>query len=361
MLTVEGASSFHLPTVCLSLVSWSGLYLGLRRLDPQRKAEWHCRTVTALHATLITMVTGWACFVQGPWPFTDSGGVNTPLQGTATAICLGYFLFDFAWCLYFQTEGVPMLLHHSLSILGCVWTLCAGRYGTELAATICGSEVTNPLLQLRYFLKETGRYHTVLGEVVDAVFMLSFFAVRLGVGTLLLYCYFLQPTDFMGRVGAMAIYLISWMFWVSIFRYAVRKYSKKYRAWCRSQGSERQGDERPSSITKECLSTDSSDHIGSECQGDERPSSITKEGLSAVGSDRDDASSSSSSPSSFFSSNQNSSCEVVGQGACASSISQKGSSVRHRGVLRVGECSEELSVSGATPDKSLAKGVLVNG
>ena len=128
-----------------------------------------------------------------------------------------------------------MLLHHSLSILGLLWTLLAGKYGTEMVATICGSEVTNPLLQLRWFLKETGRYHTLLGEVVDVSFMLSFFFVRIGVGSVLLYCYFQQPTDFWGRVGATSIYLISWMFWISIFRYAIYKYTKKYRAWCRAR------------------------------------------------------------------------------------------------------------------------------
>ena len=128
-----------------------------------------------------------------------------------------------------------MLLHHSLSIIGLCWTLVVGKYGTEMVATICGSEVTNPLLQLRWFLKETGRYHTLLGEVVDVAFMLSFFTIRIGIGSLLLYCYFQQPTDFWGRLGATCIYLISWIFWISIFQYAVYKYTKKYRAWCRAK------------------------------------------------------------------------------------------------------------------------------
>ncbi|KAL8618539.1 hypothetical protein ACOMHN_000684 [Nucella lapillus] len=223
--------SFHLPSIVLSVCSWSSLYFWLRRLEPWRRAEWHCRAVTVVHAFLITLMSGWACFVQGPWPFTDAGGLNTPLQVTTSIVCLGYFLFDFAWCLYFQTEGIPMLFHHSISILGLVWMLCAGRYGTELMATVCGSEATNPLLQLRWFLKGAGRYHTLLGEVVDALFMVSFFTIRLGVGSVLIYTYFQQPTDFMGRLGAVLIYLISWVFWVSIFQYAVYKYTKKYHAW----------------------------------------------------------------------------------------------------------------------------------
>lgn len=126
-----------------------------------------------------------------------------------------------------------MLLHHTLSITGLVWTLLAGKYGTEMMATICGSEVTNPLLQLRWFLKETKRHNSLLGEIVDFSFMLAFFTVRIGLGSVLLYCYFQQDTDFWGRFGAVSIYLISWTFWVSIFRYAVYKYGKKIRAWRR--------------------------------------------------------------------------------------------------------------------------------
>lgn len=128
-----------------------------------------------------------------------------------------------------------MLLHHSLSLLGLTWTLASGKYGTEMMATLCGSEVTNPLLQLRWFLRETGHHLTALGEIVDLLFMISFFTLRIGIGSLLLYCYFQQPTDFMGRLGATLIYLIGWMFWISIFRYAVRKYSKIYKKYYESK------------------------------------------------------------------------------------------------------------------------------
>ena len=71
MLTI--GVSFHVPTILLSVFSWSSFYFGLRHLEPQRKAEWHCRIVTAIHASLISVISGWCTFVQGPWPFTDAG------------------------------------------------------------------------------------------------------------------------------------------------------------------------------------------------------------------------------------------------------------------------------------------------
>jgi hypothetical protein len=52
-----------------------------------------------------------------------------------------------------------------------------------------------PFLQLRWFLRETGKYDTILGEIVDIIFMLLFGGLRIGVGTYLLYCYYQQDTD----------------------------------------------------------------------------------------------------------------------------------------------------------------------
>ncbi|XP_046338851.2 TLC domain-containing protein 5-like [Haliotis rufescens] len=218
---------------CLGL--WTLLYLLLCRLNPGRRCEWHCRSVTAIHALLITSLAAWCSFIQGPWPFTHAGGPNTPLQYLTTSICLGYFIFDFSWCLYFKTEGPAMMAHHALSIFGLTVTLVAGKYGTELVATICGAELTNPLLQLRWFLRETGQYHTIVGEIVDILFMGTFGMLRIGVGSVLLYSYFQQPTDFFGRLGGVCIYAIGWVFWIAIVQYAIKKYTKRWNAWKRKR------------------------------------------------------------------------------------------------------------------------------
>ncbi|XP_046554452.1 TLC domain-containing protein 5-like [Haliotis rubra] len=218
---------------CLGL--WMLLYLLLCRLNPGRRCEWHCRSVTTVHAILITSLAAWCSFIQGPWPFTDAGGPNTPLQYLTTSICLGYFIFDFSWCLYFKTEGPAMMAHHALSIFGLTVCLVVGKYGTELVATICGAEVTNPLLQLRWFLRETGQYHTITGEIVDILFMVSFGMLRIGVGSVLLYSYFQQPTDFFGRFGGVCIYAIGWVFWIAIVQYAIKKYTKRWNGWKRKR------------------------------------------------------------------------------------------------------------------------------
>ena len=124
-----------------------------------------------------------------------------------------------------------MLTHHVLSIMGCSVCIVSGWYGTELIACICGSEASNPFLQLRWFLRETGKYDTILGEIVDIIFMLLFGGLRIGVGTYLLYCYYQQDTDNFGRFGGVCFYALSWLFMINIIAFGCKKYSKKFKKW----------------------------------------------------------------------------------------------------------------------------------
>jgi len=86
--------------------------------------------------------------------FFLSGSPNTALQVHVLSLTLGYFIFDLLWCLYFQTEGDLMLLHHTLSNCGMVLVLGLGKSATEVNAVVFVSEITNPLLQTRWFLRE---------------------------------------------------------------------------------------------------------------------------------------------------------------------------------------------------------------
>uniref|UniRef100_A0A0B6ZI29 TLC domain-containing protein n=1 Tax=Arion vulgaris TaxID=1028688 RepID=A0A0B6ZI29_9EUPU len=224
-------NSFDLLEVLTYVFLWTTLYFTLCLWNSARSYEWHCRTVTTVHAIIVSCMAIYCTFRFGPWPFTDAGGPNSPLQVRTVSLCLGYFLFDVIWCLYFRTEGPAMMAHHFLSIAGLTWCLMSGSYGTELLATIGGAEITNPLLQFRWFLRETGRYKTLLGDIVDWAFMLLFGFFRIGFGSVLLYSYFQQDTDFWGRLGGVSIYIIGWIFFINIVNYAIRKYTRRYQAW----------------------------------------------------------------------------------------------------------------------------------
>ena len=122
-----------------------------------------------------------------------------------------------------------MLLHHMLSITGLTICFLLKMYGTELVTTIMGAEITNPLLQLRWFLKESNRYDSTLGDIVDVAFMVTFGVFRILLGTILLVsCYLQETTDWLTTLGGTCIYSVGWVFWISIVQYGLKKYRRKY-------------------------------------------------------------------------------------------------------------------------------------
>lgn len=125
-----------------------------------------------------------------------------------------------------------MLAHHIISILGILLALGLGESGVETCGVLFGSEITNPLLQARWFLKRMGRYDSLAGDVVDLLFIVLFASVRIGVGGRMLYCELMSPKpSVIVKVGGVAFYTLSWIFMIDIARFACRKTRNKYSRW----------------------------------------------------------------------------------------------------------------------------------
>nr|XP_034996116.1 TLC domain-containing protein 5-like isoform X3 [Zootoca vivipara] len=147
-------------------------------------------------------------------------------------LSLGYFLFDLSWCIYFKSEGHLMLSHHMLSVSGLAFVLMIGKSATEINAIVFVSEITNPLLQLRWFLREMGRYHNLLGDVVDYLFVSLFLGLRIAGGAWIVQSVVTSlNTIWMLKGGVLAMYMVSWAFMLDIISFARRKATKKYFAW----------------------------------------------------------------------------------------------------------------------------------
>ncbi|XP_017665007.1 PREDICTED: transmembrane protein 136-like [Lepidothrix coronata] len=224
---------FPLPLrVACSLLGWFSLYKWFCHHYRHRNSEWSCRLVTLTHGILATCLSAYIGFIDGPWPLSHPGSPNTTLQVHGLCLSLGYFLFDLCWCVYFQTEGALMLAHHLVSIVGIAASLALGESAADVNAVIFGSEITNPLLQARWFLKETGSYHTLTGDVVDFLFVVLFTGVRIGMGAWLMYCELASPRPrWYIKLGGVIMYAVSWVFMLSICRFARRKSMRKYQAW----------------------------------------------------------------------------------------------------------------------------------
>lgn len=211
-----------------SFLLWIDFYFFLHVINRKCSAEWNCRIVTAIHGALSASLCLVSVVVLGPWPFNYLGEKSTEFHTAIMIISLGYFLFDFLWCMYMQTEGRVMLAHHVVSLLGLAYVLYQGRYGSELTAVMGASECTNPLLQLRWFMKETGHYTGKKAILVDYLFVSLFWAARLGAGSVFHYvCQTSPKLNLFVKAGGQAFYIISVVFGIQILLFFYRKYLKK--------------------------------------------------------------------------------------------------------------------------------------
>lgn len=125
-----------------------------------------------------------------------------------------------------------MLAHHASSIASIVLVLVTGKSGCETCATIFGTELTNPLLQSRWFLRQVGRYNGILGDVVDVLFITMFITMRFAIGSMLFYHVMASPRPSpVIKAGGVVIYFVSWVFMVDVTKFAVKKSRTKYKRW----------------------------------------------------------------------------------------------------------------------------------
>lgn len=59
--------------VSCSFVTWLCLYSCFCHWNRQRSCKWSCRLVTLLHGLLVTCLSGYVVFLDGPWPLTHAG------------------------------------------------------------------------------------------------------------------------------------------------------------------------------------------------------------------------------------------------------------------------------------------------
>lgn len=127
-----------------------------------------------------------------------------------------------------NTEGIDMLLHHIVSICGSAFVLYLGSSGPELIATLFGSEISNPFIQIRWFFRETKCYNTLPAKVNDIVFMVLFIGVRLGPGTFVFTgVWKSRKSPFVIKLGGTVLYLIGWLWAFFILKFAKKRFFSK--------------------------------------------------------------------------------------------------------------------------------------
>lgn len=103
-----------------------------------------------------------------------------------------------------------------------------GVSASEAISGIGGLEITNPLLQFRWFLRNAGYKGTFIYKCVEVAFMLLFFVMRVIGGGYLVYSVVSHPRpDLEIKMLASSFYVLSLIFMTFIFQYFIAKYFKK--------------------------------------------------------------------------------------------------------------------------------------
>ncbi|XP_077967646.1 TLC domain-containing protein 5-like [Styela clava] len=207
-------------------ILWYTSYRFVKRFNSTKCPEYSCRIITVIHAIIITVINCKLLFFSGTWPFDMLGLPNNPIEIDVISVSLGYFFYDFIWCLHYNTEGPIMLIHHMISIVTMSISLWMGVSGVEVLATIFGSEISTIFLDLRWFIKYHKMHDTTVGITNDILFVLLFVGFRIFLGGYLAYCELLSPAPIIMKLGGSCMYLVNCVFLFQVLSFARYKAKK---------------------------------------------------------------------------------------------------------------------------------------
>ena len=151
-------------------------------------------------------------------------------------ICLGYFFFDTIWCLWFNVYGCESYIyatHHIISMAAMMTSLYQGVSGTEVNVAIFLAEVTNPMLQFRWFMRELAfKRNNVWYELNDFLFIAAFIVMRVVLAPCLAYNEISHPRPTnVAKFFALLFCVMNVILLVGIAQFAYRKYKMIYWNW----------------------------------------------------------------------------------------------------------------------------------
>ncbi|XP_044732345.1 TLC domain-containing protein 5-like [Chrysoperla carnea] len=201
--------------VLFSISLWQTLYCILRSCLPSKSPEWSCRLVSIIHGAIAGIIGMQQCF-GNPCPLLIKNQPSTNVQRLLLAGSAGYFIHDLLWCLVYKTESFLMLCHHIFSLSALIRLFSRSTSGAQACCALGGAEITNPLLQLRWFLRYAGHRESIIFMIAECLFSLLFFMVRILCGTLVMI---VVKTDWEIWLMYLILYLISWLFMFNIITY----------------------------------------------------------------------------------------------------------------------------------------------
>lgn len=221
--SVTNSIQENVPIVISILtLCWIGVYTLVRKVLPEQSPEFCIRVVTLCHGLTTAYFGVSECLDGGllgdPLPMTNN-------QSLLIAFSASYFVLDLIWCLLHQTETKLMLFHHLYS---CIALMRILNKGYSASQSICGlgtTEVTNPLLQTRWFLRTLGYQHNPFYVILEFLFAFVFIFARVIFGTIfIIIVIFSTSNNIEYKFLSLLIYILSWLFLMNILNYMYNKY-----------------------------------------------------------------------------------------------------------------------------------------
>ena len=124
------------------------------------------------------------------------GGDLTIPQYYAISFSAGYILYDTILCFH-TDKRLYIMVHHFVTLFTLVLALLVEKCGQELILSIWGAEISGPYLNIRNFFQNSRFKSSVWSLVNDIVFIVSFVAMRFGLGGLILSKLFWSADSFL--------------------------------------------------------------------------------------------------------------------------------------------------------------------
>jgi len=147
-----------------------------RKLSKDDQVEWASRVVSTMHAVVVTYggLKILASPVYDKFPYTawsDEGGIYAN-------ILLGYLSYDLVLCLAYDNLRTPSAIIHHLLGLFYYTVVCTTHHAQYLAMLWLASELTTPLVNMRWFLMVLKQSHTTFYAANGLLMTFAFLAWR---------------------------------------------------------------------------------------------------------------------------------------------------------------------------------------
>ncbi|XP_026733269.1 transmembrane protein 136-like [Trichoplusia ni] len=210
----------------LSFLFWNWVYFETVENSHDESPEWCSRVVALLHSSIATLAGLTQCKCRTfTWRLTR---YILPCQYLLMVWSWGYFAFDLLWCLAYWTDSVMLLSHHTCALLAITRYMQKGHSGCTFACTLVLLEITNPLLQIRWFLKYHGYGKSKAYFAVEAAYLGLFLFLRGVVGTfLMIWIFGWSDFDWEEIFYSLTFYVISMIFVYDVVGYVRHKYKNE--------------------------------------------------------------------------------------------------------------------------------------